>query len=411
MTECYLKMGYVQYKFYLNKEILFLYFILFSFFMPAFFLYKEPFSDFYFIFSYGRCFWAIVFTLTLLSKNGWRVGWAFIWWAIFCGCWLISSIMGEMAFASWANNSLMILGIFTGCFYFYSRNSIRFLIATFYYFFGLILINDGLMLVYPNGLFSVTNDLGIQTYYLLAAKNSFSTFIFPALMFAHLCFAKNLIKSKLLFLTIILCMLPPIICKSVTSIIGILLCEMIIYFYHKIWILRSKKAWVIILFVVCIMQLIFTYVFELNIIQYIVVNILHKDPTLSGRAMIWESAHEMIRNNFLLGRGNGRNGYYFYCVVGDYVKGSIMWAHNTSLDLLVQGGIALYLSFYGIVISALKRQLKLIKTEKSAIIILALFITYTIMGYTERFNLRADFYIVLAMAFSIGLFDRKISII
>ncbi len=71
--------------------------------------------------------------------------------------------------------------------------------------------------------------------------------------------------------------------------------------------------------------------------------------------MIWDSAHELIGKHPILGMGNGKNGSYYYCVVGDYEQGSIMWAHNTSLDLLTQGGLLLLASFYCIVILSIKK--------------------------------------------------------
>ena len=56
--------------------------------------------------------------------------------------------------------------------------------------------------------------------------------------------------------------------------------------------------------------------------------------------------------------GNGKNGSYYYCIVGDYKQGSIMWAHNTSLDLLTQGGVLLFVAFYGIVVNSIKKLFK-----------------------------------------------------
>ena len=99
--------------------------------------------------------------------------------------------------------------------------------------------------------------------------------------------------------------------------------------------------------------------------------------------------------------GNGKNGSYYYCVVGDYEQGSIMWAHNTSLDLLTQGGILLFLSFYGIVFCTMKKLLGTKKKiEKENMIFIIVFIIYCIMGYTERFGFRMDLYIILGFAYS-----------
>ena len=166
-------------------------------------------------------------------------------------------------------------------------------------------------------------------------------------------------------------------------------------------IIRSKRLWIAILVVVCAMQPIFTYVFRTELVQHIVIDYLHKDATLSGRAMIWDSAHKLIAKHPLLGMGNGKDGSYYYCIVGDYEQGSIMWAHNTSLDLLTQGGILLFVAFYGIVINSIKKLFRakgLI--EKDNMIFVVMFLIYCIMGYTERFSFRMDLYLILGMAFS-----------
>ena len=78
-----------------------------------------------------------------------------------------------------------------------------------------------------------------------------------------------------------------------------------------------------------------------------------------------------------------------------------MWAHNTGLDLLTQGGILLLTLFYGIVVASIGKLFRTSKyIKKDNMIFVSMLFIYCIMGYTERFGFRMDLHLILGAAFS-----------
>lgn len=366
---------------------------------PAYFLYEDPFVFLYPVIRYGRCILSIYFFLQCMYQRKYKIGQLYLTIISFCFILLFSSFLGDLNLASWVNNTFQIIGCFA--FADYYKNRIDSIIKIgFRYFFVVLVVNNFLMMLHPLYLFIIHNELGNQWYYFAASKNQFSMFCFPLLVFSYLAYEKRMIGKFILVVSILQAAIPPIFAISVTSLVSVVLFVTIMTLKEK-KIIRSKKLWISMLVIVCAMQLIFTYVFRTELIQHIVIDYLHKDATLSGRAMIWDSAHKLIAKHPILGMGNGKNGSYYYCIVGDYEQGSIMWAHNTSLDLLTQGGVLLIIAFYGIVINSIKKLFRSkMYIKKDSMIFVTMFLIYSIMGYTERFGLRMDLYLILGLAFS-----------
>lgn len=383
-------------------------FVLLCFFTPAVLIYLEPYSMVYPILKLGKCVFTIWFCFKMLYRNKCKIDLCFCFAFSFCLSLLFSSLIGELDIVAWFNMAVTMVGVFAFTDYYARKNLDYFIYNCFFYFLILLLINDILMILHPIRLFLISNALGNQSYHFLAQKNSFSMFSFPLLLMAHLCYERGLIKKYLLVLSVVIAALPNLISLSTTSVTTIIVFEVVHFLTSKIDRLRVSKNWLFILIIVCAMQLLFTYTFRTELIQNIVTNYMHKDPTLSGRAMIWDAAHEMISEHLILGRGNGKNGYYFYCVVDGYQQGSIMWSHNTSLDLLVQGGVLWFISFYMLVISSLKSIFKeSLRLNSISVIMVLTFICYEIMGFTERFDFRVDLYFVLAIASIYKFFNIK----
>lgn len=380
-----------------NTILIFIF--LYMYITPAYFLYKDPFATLYPIIRYGRCILSIYFFFQCMYRRKYKVGQLYLTIFLFCFILLISSLLGDLNLASWVNITFQIIGCFAFADY-YSKRIDSIIKIGFWYFFVVLIVNNILMVLHPLYLFIVHNDLGNQWYYFAASKNQFSMFCFPLLFFSYLAYERKMIGKPILMISILQAAIPPIFALSITSLVSVILFEALMILKEKD-IIRSKRLWIAILVVVCAMQLIFTYVFRTELVQHIVIDYLHKDATLSGRAMIWDSAHKLIAKHPLLGMGNGKDGSYYYCIVGDYEQGSIMWAHNTSLDMLTQGGILLIVAFYGIVINSIKKLFRVKGLiEKDNMIFVVMFLIYCIMGYTERFSFRMDLYLILGMAFS-----------
>lgn len=83
-------------------------------------------------------------------------------------------------------------------------------------------------------------------------------------------------------------------------------------------------------------------------VQYFVVDILHKSPTLSTRTILWNSSLKIINTSPLIGLG--------YLNVESFIKimNSIYYSspHNMVLSLLITGGVILLLLYVLILISS-----------------------------------------------------------
>lgn len=97
-----------------------------------------------------------------------------------------------------------------------------------------------------------------------------------------------------------------------------------------------------------------------NIIVTEVLNILGKDPTLTGRSDIWNAALSSLGNNIFLGGGYGTGWEMVAAGVFMRMGGTMTHAHNGYLDLTLDVGIlglSITLAFYSILIVKLRQNL------------------------------------------------------
>ncbi|KLK93402.1 hypothetical protein AA309_08710 [Microvirga vignae] len=95
-----------------------------------------------------------------------------------------------------------------------------------------------------------------------------------------------------------------------------------------------------------------------NVIVTEVLNILGKDPTLTGRSDIWSAALSSLGNNIFLGGGYGTGWEMIAAGVFMRMGGTMTHAHNGYLDLLLDVGVfglSITLAFYAILVFKLRR--------------------------------------------------------
>lgn len=110
------------------------------------------------------------------------------------------------------------------------------------------------------------------------------------------------------------------------------------------FILKSKRkfkllnyTFILILFLVLNYLLIFQRI--QNHFEYLIVDVLHKDLTLSQRTLIWDHAFLALRGNYLFGRG-----YEFESVVIENLNNA-NHTHNYMLMLIYRGGVVGFLIY------------------------------------------------------------------
>lgn len=90
-----------------------------------------------------------------------------------------------------------------------------------------------------------------------------------------------------------------------------------------------------------------------SLFQKVIVNILHKNLTLTNRTIIWDEALVAIKNNLVFGHGVGDSNNFFY-VQQAYVPG-LYSAHNELLQILYEGGLVCAIIFVLVPHLAIKR--------------------------------------------------------
>ena len=244
------------------------------------------------------------------------------------------------------------------------------------YLFILALINIYTIFRYPNGMW--ISSAGYWQNWFLGYDNNHINTLFPLLIFGYLYDITKFNKLKFNYLlAVLLVLLTFIKTWSVTSLVGIILFIMyliIIDNKRKAFNLTKYLKYYIIVFLVIVM-----FRFQ-NILSYLVINVLKKDLTFSGRTKIWDYVMKYITKKPILGYGiqDSNVRYHLSSFNPSY------HAHNLLLELLYRGGIILLICFLWmikIVQNKLKNNKSRIAMFASAIIII-----YSIMLLGEFFD-------------------------
>lgn len=245
----------------------------------------------------------------------------------------------------------------------------------------LLTINLITIFLYPNGMY-VHPISHFRTNWFLGHDNNHIVYILSGIMvsFIYSYIEGKKVKARTIYLLII-SIISIIVRKSATSIIGLSL--LLLYVIFKKYIDRIKIAniytYIITSFVVSISIVIFRIQ---NIFKYIIVDILHKDITFTGRTYIWDMVLKYIESKPILGYGyeDGLIRQAKYKYIG------AVHTHNQLLEIIYQGGsIALLVFIFIIVLIA--KELYEYKDNKIAHLISWTLFTYFIMVITEVFSI------------------------
>lgn len=201
------------------------------------------------------------------------------------------------------------------------------------YFVILIIINLLSILLFPDGMY--VGDTGYHENWFLGYRNSFIIYILPSLFFNFIyAYYKNNKLGILNYLYFTIIIVSVLITKSSTSIIFLIIIFLYL-FLKKIGLklnfinIRNELTLYFSLFFSIV-------VFRLqNIFKWLIVDILHKDITLTNRVFIWDYVWNFIsENNY---RGYGMEYSYVRYNKTKIIKS--YHAHNELLEITYQFGI------------------------------------------------------------------------
>ena len=225
---------------------------------------------------------------------------------------------------------------------------------------------------------------------LFGRKNGHFSVIFAMLIcsitYSYINGDKLLLRTKIM---LIISTISIALVNSSTGIIGMALIW--VYVLFKEIIRRSKLATMknyIIIYIILFFGII---IFRIqNIFSFIIVDMLNKDLTFTGRTNIWDTAINLIKRKFLIGYGCQTQEMRTY-MFNNY---EAVHAHNMILDLLYQGGIVLFTLFSALLINIENKVRKFENTQLGCFFAWSLLI-YLIVWLTEVYAFEKFLWIFL----------------
>lgn len=254
-------------------------------------------------------------------------------------------------------------------------DSFEFLLST------LVYMNLISILIFKDGMY-VNTSVGYTENWLLGYRNLHILYILPAILVSFL--NSYYTKGKLCnrnYILLVLSLLSIVLVKSSTSLVGI---TVLIVFLVLNKILKNEKIFNIKnYFFVYIVSFFSIVIFRIqNLFKFIIVDILDRDLTFTGRTYIWDYVIEFIKQKPIIGYGieesNVRLNKTTFMVSTH--------AHDQILEIIYKSGIVGIIVYAYILIKSVYEVYKYRKTKISQFISIIIF-AYLFMMLTEYFSL------------------------
>ena len=237
----------------------------------------------------------------------------------------------------------------------FSNNIKSLMKCLYYYFFVFAVINLLLMVLFPNGIYSVYSAAySTNTTEWLFGVGNVSISWHPAVVVAWI-YSTLLGNKKYGWYMSAVALISHLIDGSATTIVGILIILIIqnISFFRKI--LKPKVGCILVAaaFVIVVVQQKFDF------LQPFIVGFLGKDMTFTGRLMIWKNAINAILKNPISGYGvmYSKDIPSLLGIMSDvdYIWAGATHCHDNYLQILFTGGLVagvIYLLLYRLAINS-----------------------------------------------------------
>lgn len=270
--------------------------------------------------------------------------------------------------------------------------------ALYQYFAFFATINLLLMLVFPNGIYSVYSAAyGTSTVeWLFGVGNSSIAWHYPAVVVAW-CYSIIMNNTKYGWYMSIIALTSHLIDGSATTIVGIL----IILLFQNIPLIKkiiTPKIGCILVFLAFIIVVIQQ---KFDFLEPFIVGFLGKDMTFTGRLLIWSNAFEAFLDNPISGHG------IMYTkdiirILGvmpnvDYLWEGATHCHDNYLQILFTGGIVAAAIYFLLYRSAIKKIAHYWK-HPVAKVISGCLLSFMVIQISEAFDNIIIMYLVLMLA-------------
>lgn len=388
----------------INIKKILLILLLLPFFMPAFFNYTgfQYLSKIYKILALS----SFIISSCLYIKNN-KIDKIIIFIFIFEILTILFTYINQNSITDVIYSSINII---TPCMIadlYIKKDKNNFFSAISFIFKVLIYINFITILLFKDGMYTKTTLFETTNYnWFLGVENLHILYVLPGILFSYInSYINNNGKIKLeTKIFIIISILSILLRKSATGILGISI--LIMYFIFQKFIDKIKIFNILTYFYSAIILHISIVIFRIQeIFNYLIVNILGKNLTLTNRTYIWDDTIYYIKNKLLIGYGVESNAIRYY--KGIHFRA--FHAHNQFLEILYTGGISLFMIFIYIMHISFKELIKF-KDEKLVKIISIVIFSFLIMMISESYDLKMIF-LILVCSYNVKyLFNNRVEV-
>lgn len=278
-------------------------------------------------------------------------------------------------------NMLQVIAICMIIEYGLSKNKKELISALLAIFEILIYINFITLILYPKGMY-INSISGVRSNWFLGYDNSHVTYFIVGIVLSFINATLHQSKWKVrTWCLIIICTLSVIIRFSGTTVLGFFIFIMYFLFVDKLYKIKCLNMKNYVIFFVIAFLIIVVFRFQ-EVFSYVIVDVLKKDLTFSGRTMIWDNVIKYIEQKPLLGFGIENT----LVRIEKYKYIEAVNAHNIVLEIMYQSGVC-GLAIYSYVIGIITKKLSAIKENKVVgFISIAIFVLLTMM-IVEVYNL------------------------
>ncbi len=302
---------------------------------------------------------------------------------------LIATILNNGNINKWIMNFTLYLGTIMIIERYIKEDNIKILRILVIIFYGLTIGNTLSFILFPNGL---AQTEFLQTpIYMLGIDNRFAFTYIPGLCITGVYdLIKNKKISKITILYFVITFSTLIYFWSAAALFVEALFILYFIFIYRMKVNISPKIYFAIA-IVGFIALVFLRI--QNIFSFLIVDILHKDLTLSNRTLIWDIAIKIIKQNKILGIGiQGSN--EMHNLITAY------HSHSDFLNILLQSGI-LGLGAYWIILYKCFGCLSKYKNNPIAQLIAFSIGILLIMLLVDTFDITANLFIIICLAYNI----------
>lgn len=286
---------------------------------------------------------------------------------------------------TWGYMTMVVLSICMIFDFFMPRCPLKVLQALTYILMIYVLINFVITLLFPDGL--------VQGIYFVGIRTRFTEVVFTLMV---LTLIVDWMQNKKLSVRSIICIIVGIsnlfVSWVATALTGLIIVAVVFILFYSGRDL-SKKMTIAFWTIVSLAITLFIVVLRVqNYFSWLIVDILHKNLTFTGRTYIWDGALDLIMNHPFVGVGLGDDGNHIYI-------GGIYWqAHNQWLQLLCDGGLLSLLTFLVILMIA-SRECRVNFSSVPYVIVISFFAGFSVMMMSEIYTYMSYFFVLIFLAY------------